>query len=61
MSWLLLFPLMNRFVDFVNVPAFSFDSQGKAVRHPARLHGISDMENMVSSDAAPAPDTSLSM
>jgi len=39
------FANLNRFIDFVNVPAFSFDSQGKTVRHPARLHGISDMEN----------------
>jgi len=42
------FAELQKYIDFVNVPAFGFDSIGKSVKHPARLHGISDMENAVS-------------
>lgn len=38
---------MYRYVDFVNVPAFNFDQEGKTLAHPSKLHGISEMENMV--------------
>lgn len=37
----------NRYIDFVNVPAFNFDQDGNTLVHPAKLHGISEMENMV--------------
>lgn len=39
------FANLYKYIDFVNVPAFNFDSHGKTVRHPSRLHGLSDMEN----------------
>ena len=40
-------PINYRYVDFVNIPAFNFDQTGKALVHPAKLHGMSEMENMV--------------
>uniref|UniRef100_T1KVX2 Chitinase n=1 Tax=Tetranychus urticae TaxID=32264 RepID=T1KVX2_TETUR len=37
---------LHKYIDFVSVPAYNYDSEGKSVKHPSRLHGISDMENM---------------
>ncbi|KAH7637503.1 mite allergen-like protein [Dermatophagoides farinae] len=40
------FAEINKYVDFVNLPAFNFDQEGNTLIHPAKLHGMSEMENM---------------
>ncbi|OTF77275.1 mite allergen-like protein (Chitinase-like), partial [Euroglyphus maynei] len=40
------FAQINKYVDFINIPAFNFDQEGNTLIHPAKLHGMSEMENM---------------
>ncbi|XP_076322053.1 LOW QUALITY PROTEIN: uncharacterized protein LOC143231393 [Tachypleus tridentatus] len=40
-------PLISKSVDFINLPAFHFDEPDESnLRHPGRLHGVGDMENV---------------
>ncbi|XP_013787126.1 uncharacterized protein LOC106471084 [Limulus polyphemus] len=41
------FPLISKSVDFINLPAFHFDEPSQSnLKHPGRLHGVGDMENV---------------
>ncbi|XP_076332047.1 uncharacterized protein LOC143237081 [Tachypleus tridentatus] len=41
------FPLISKYADFINLPGFYFDNpENQNPKHPGRLHGVGDMENM---------------